>query len=245
MERGEALSLAELSRGLDMSKSLVFRVLRELKSRHFVEEVEAGKYWLGIQALAIGAAFAADRTHSSVTAPILSELAAETGAETWLGVLRGSQMVAIMGFGGQDAAVRASYIGARLPANCTSMGKALLATYSDAEVRELLGEDLTGLTPRSIVEIDLLLEDLERTRQRGYAVQEDEAVTGSSGLATVVSLQLPNATQASISVSTESGTFAQELDSLLDALVRATERFAAAAASAVDTNSLLDGHDSS
>jgi DNA-binding IclR family transcriptional regulator len=225
MEHGDALSLADLSRRLDMSKSLVFRVLRELEMREFIEEVEDGRYWLGIQALSIGSTFSAETAHSEITAPILSSLSAEIQAEAWLGVLHGTQMVALMGFGGDDVVVRATYVGARLPAHCTSMGKALLATYSNAEVRRLLGRQLAGLTSRSIVDIERLIDDLEATRARGYAIQEEEAVMGSSGLATVVPLRLPNETRASISVSMPTDHFHAVVGPTLDALLRARREF--------------------
>jgi DNA-binding IclR family transcriptional regulator len=229
MEHGGALSLAELSRRLAVSKSLVFRVLRELEARDFVEQVDDGRYWLGLQSLAIGATFNSDTTYGSIAGPILNELATTTRAEAWLGVLRGSQMIALLGYGGHDSVVRASYVGARLPANCTAMGKALLATLPNSEVRTLLGDSLPSLTSRSIADPERLIEDLERTRARGYAVQDEEAVLGSSGLAAVISLRLPNATQASISISMGSDVFPGERGEALESLLHAKRLFDEAA----------------
>jgi IclR family acetate operon transcriptional repressor len=59
----------------------------------------------------------------------------------------------------------------------SSLGKAIIAQYPDAEVRELLGDGpLDRYTANTIVDLDTLLADLKQTRDRGYAFDDQEHV---------------------------------------------------------------------
>jgi DNA-binding IclR family transcriptional regulator len=71
-------------------------------------------------------------------------------------------------------------LGMRLPAHCTASGKALLSTLGLDAVRELYGPDahLEALTPQTISSVDGLLQDLDRVRARGYAIDDEETAPG-------------------------------------------------------------------
>ncbi len=68
-----------------------------------------------------------------------------------------------------------SQVGARFPAYCTGLGKALLA-FSDVEqVRALLAPaTLARCTDTTIVTLDDLMQHLAEGRQRGYVVDREE-----------------------------------------------------------------------
>jgi DNA-binding IclR family transcriptional regulator len=68
---------------------------------------------------------------------------------------------------------------ARRPLHATSLGKALLAAAGDETVAALLeGDDLERVTEFTIVDVETLIEELRRTRDRGYSMDEQEAVLG-------------------------------------------------------------------
>lgn len=68
-----------------------------------------------------------------------------------------------------------SYVGARAPLYCTALGKAILSTMDDGEVRALYADEpLAALTPHSITSMDCLLEQLAAVREKGYAVEREE-----------------------------------------------------------------------
>src|SRR5262245_33248082 len=63
--------------------------------------------------------------------------------------------------------------------HCTSLGKALLAAVGDESIPRVV--DVTGLEPAtefSIADRDQLLADLALTRERGYAIDQQEAIVG-------------------------------------------------------------------
>lgn len=78
-------------------------------------------------------------------------------------------------------------LGMTVAAHCGALGKAVLAA-SPAPSREvLLGpEPFERLTENTITSRSELDTELERTRQRGYAIDEEESETGLTRVAAVV-----------------------------------------------------------
>lgn len=224
-EHGRPLSLADLARSLRSSKSLIFRVLRELESREFVERVEEGLYWLGIQVLNTGASYVSNADYAHISGVILSDLARDTGEETWLGILQGADVINLMGYSDGSSLATASYVGARLPASCTAQGKALLAELPDRDIEALFHGPLPTPTSRSIASVRQLLRECVATRRRGYAVNEEETILGSASLALATALPGTGGVSAALSVSMSVDVFETKRESALDALRVAKQRF--------------------
>lgn len=59
--------------------------------------------------------------------------------------------------------------------HCTGVGKALLSQLSDQELDSILEHaGLPQFTPNTIVDVETLKHDLTVTRQRGYAIDNEE-----------------------------------------------------------------------
>jgi DNA-binding IclR family transcriptional regulator len=204
---GRAHSVTEMSRALETSRSLVFRVVRELEARSLLRATESGRYWLGLGALEIGGAFVAHVDHADSARRVLRELSARTGETSNLGVLSGSDVLYLMKQDGPNSVMTISYAGKRLPANCTALGKALLAALPDREVRGIFGERCPRLTPRSITSTSKLLKELSLVRERGYAIDNGETILGRCCVAMRVEMSALDAQAAAVSVSSSSDVF--------------------------------------
>ena len=79
-----------------------------------------------------------------------------------------------------------SRVGGRLPAHCTATGKVFLAFGSPERLREVVEAGLARLTPRTIVMPGLLRQDLQRSLERGYGINREEAEVGVSAVAAPV-----------------------------------------------------------
>ena len=143
------ISLADLERRTVRTKSLVFRVLRELEQSQFVRRDPAGRYRLGIQAFELGPAYLTQSNFSEQIREDLQDLATQTGETANLGVLRGTEVLYLMKFVGSSSYVTISRVGGRVPANCVAIGKALLAERSDDELRRIFRDPLPRMTPHS------------------------------------------------------------------------------------------------
>jgi IclR family acetate operon transcriptional repressor len=76
-----------------------------------------------------------------------------------------------------------------LPAHATAPGKALLATWSGAAIARRYGTiGLEARTERTIATLTALRDDLALTRERGFAVEDEELQSGTAGVAAAVAV---------------------------------------------------------
>lgn len=122
--------------------------------------------------------------------PDLERLCQKHGETVMFSRLDGT-MVSFIDAIESDKAVRvASRMGKSLPAHCSASGKALLSLLGDDAIKSLIpNEDLERLTPHTIQTRTALLEELERTRTRGYATGQQESEDG------VISVAIPLGTR--------------------------------------------------
>ena len=82
-----------------------------------------------------------------------------------------------------DTSLQILEVGAVLPMHATALGKAVLAYLPAAEREDVLAAGLPKLTGRTISTAAALARELEAVRERGYAVEREEAVLGEAGFA--------------------------------------------------------------
>ena len=220
----EPHSMSALAKITGRTKSLVYRVIRELEATDCVQEVEGGRYWLGISALELGGAYISQSDYTSTARNVLQELSQETGETVSLATLRGSDVLYLEKWEGTYSVVTISHVGRRLPASCTALGKALLASLNDDEVSELHEDPLPTLTLHSIASVQELLTDLAATRERGYAIEVNEALVGRACVATALQATpaQPEANpNAAVSISMPFHRYESNAQQLVDQLLRA------------------------
>ena len=78
-------------------------------------------------------------------------------------------------------------VGGRAPMVTSGIGKAILATYADEDVAAIIQRHgMRRLTPKSVVRAGELRDALEGVRRDGYALDDQEFVTGLRCVASVV-----------------------------------------------------------
>jgi DNA-binding IclR family transcriptional regulator len=172
-------SLAELQQHLGYPKSSLYMLLRTLIDLGWVETDSTGTlYGIGVRALLVGTSYI-DGDHIVAAArDTLDWLAEETNETVHLARLDGTDVVYLVTRESQQYLRPMSRVGRRLPAHATSLGKALLADRTEAELATVLPAELPALTPHTIVDRAALAADLAETRRRGYAVDHEENVLG-------------------------------------------------------------------
>ncbi|OGW40529.1 MAG: IclR family transcriptional regulator [Nitrospirae bacterium GWD2_57_9] len=172
----DELGVTELSKRLGLHKNNVFRLLATLEHRGYIEQNKTTEnYRLGAKTLQIGSIFIEQRECRRQARPIIEKLMSLSGETAVVAVLRGNKVI-YMDSVETNRTVRAvSRIGAMLPAHCTAVGKAHLAVLPSSEIERLYPEpSLPALTEKSIKTRELLMADLKRTVERGYAVENEE-----------------------------------------------------------------------
>ncbi len=174
------LSLAEISRLVDAHKSSVFRTLCTLEAAGFLDkDRQSRKYRLGLKILDLAGRVWGSFDLRQIAAPHMEELARQTGEIIHLAILDGSDIVYLDKKGQGQVLTVATRIGGRNPAHASAMGKVLLASLPAEQVRKLLGNGpLSKLTPNTITKVPALIEELERIKEQGFALDNEEAFPG-------------------------------------------------------------------
>jgi IclR family KDG regulon transcriptional repressor len=197
------LSLTEISQRLSLSTSSVFRLLATLQAHGYLEQNPASRrYRLGVACLELGGTFLSQSDVRRRALPILRSLRDDCRETVHMGMLDGREVVYIEKLESlQPIGSMGSRIGARAPARCTALGKAMLAYRPEDEVRRLYPEpELPQLTPSTITDLEELIKELDRIRERGYAIDEQENELGVKCIAVPIWDHLHNA-RVAVSVS--------------------------------------------
>ncbi|KRE40801.1 IclR family transcriptional regulator [Knoellia sp. Soil729] len=179
------LRLTDVSQYLGVASSTAHRLLAMLQYRGFVrQDVPTRTYLPGptLNGLAFGVLRQLDvRT---LARPVLEKLNVEVQETVHLGRLEASDVHFIDSIESSRALRVGSRLGRSMPAHCTSNGKAMLATLTDAQLLTLYPhEELRQLTPRSVSTRTQLLDVLEGVRAQGFASSEEESEEGVSSVA--------------------------------------------------------------
>lgn len=167
---------AELSLRMGIPKSSIHAVLRTMISRGWLEVDRAGgAYRLGSRSLVVSSAFLESDPIVRRATPLLDDLAALTEETVHLGRLDGADVVYLDKRESVHRVSMASAVGHRMPAHCTSLGRALLATRSAASRAELVPDAIAPITPYTITDKGAVLAAIDQAARRGYAVESQEA----------------------------------------------------------------------
>ncbi len=177
---GPELGLADLCGRLRLHKSTVHRLLMVLERNQYVEKNPAStKYRLGWKLFELGMHAVARRDLFQLAQPVVERLMAETGETAHLGVLRAGEVISVVNAESRQTVRTPSTVGQRTPAHCTSLGKAMLAFLPPRQVAEFVRiHGLKAYTRRTITRLPLLRSELQRVREQGYALDDEEREEG-------------------------------------------------------------------
>ncbi len=182
------LGIADIADSLGMSRSTTHRYVITLVALGYLEQDASRKYRLGLHVTDLGMSALNSTSLREHAQPYLDELRRRTGYTINVAALDGPEIVYIARSRSQRRAQQridlGLALGSRLPVYCTSMGKLLLAYLPDRERRELLSEiRLERRTPNTITSRRLLQIELERIREDGFAVNDEELTPGLHSIA--------------------------------------------------------------
>lgn len=181
-----SLSLGEITLAAGLNKSTAFRIIATLEEAGYLElEQATRRYRPGLGVLQLGFAALASMEVRQVVRPHLERLAEQFEETASLAVLdRDGQDIIYIDRVRNRAIVGVMLgVGSRVAAHATSLGKALLAARSDAELSALQQvRSATAMTEHTLTS-EVLLADIARIRERGFALSDQELAIGLRGAA--------------------------------------------------------------
>lgn len=204
-KRPEGATLDELAQAVDSPKSTVHRALASLRRANFATQVGRGVYIVGDEFLRLALENQAARPEGRMVEPVLSRLSERFGETAHYAVLDGDEVVYRAKVDPASGSVRlTSVVGGRNPAYRTAVGKLLLsATCADeAELAATVGSGpFERRTANTIGTLDALWDELRLTRERGWAIDDQENELGVNCIAVAGHFGPGGAMSGAVSVS--------------------------------------------
>lgn len=171
--------LTELASALGVHKSNALRLLTKLRAMHWVTTDETGAlYQLGPALLRIGHA-TTEQVRLNELVRVAEAVRDLTEESVHIAIPDDDRMLLVARVDSPHALRVSCELYTRDPLHTSSLGKAYLAALPQAEFERVLrGLRLQPLTPNSIRTKRALREEIERTRERGYSIDDEEGRVG-------------------------------------------------------------------
>lgn len=175
----KALTVSEVAVRLGFNRATSHRFLATLKDLGWVEKDEESRYRLTFRIFDVGMKVAGRSEIRSEARRYMEELS-ETFRETVnLGVWDGKDISHIDKIDSSEILRIDAPLGSKTPAYCTALGKAILAHLAQDELNAYLARiRLTPHGPNTIGTKKAFREELRKTSERGYAVDNEELAQG-------------------------------------------------------------------
>ena len=176
LEHKFPMSMSEISERLDFYPSTVHRILDTLKFGGYVEQnPNSQKYQLGLKLLELGMAKINQIDLVKEAKPFLRDLAKKCDETVHLAILEDDNVLYLAKEESSQTIRMISYVGKRAPLHCTGLGKVLLANLSLKDRDKIIDRiELFQLTNNTITEKEKLREELNKIKEMGFALDEEE-----------------------------------------------------------------------
>lgn len=179
-EYSPELKITEISERMHLNKSTVHSLLKTLHKNGYIDQdTDSGKYRLGMKLFERGNFVVYNLDIRSVAKKYLLDLSMKTGHTLHLVILEGKEGVYIDKVEGTSADVVYSRIGRRATLHSSGVGKVLVAFRKEEEISNILeGYVFEKRTANTFTNKQDFLDELEKIREQGYAIDHEENEPG-------------------------------------------------------------------
>ncbi len=175
------LTLSQVTRYLGLPKSSTHSLLLTFERCGYLHRhPQSGRYRLGLRVCELANMAVNGIGLRDQAAIVLQHLSTRTGLTVHMAILENGEVVLIEKIEPSACAARvATWIGKRLSLYCTALGKVFASYLSETRLDELISrQGLVRYNDNTIVSKRKLKQDLALTRQRGYALDDEEEEIG-------------------------------------------------------------------
>ena len=184
----DGLSLSEIAERSDLAPSTAYRMLTTLSNHGMVEFDGAEQLWsVGVETYRMGAAFLRRRKLVDRARTVMQALMESTGETANLGVAEDDCVVFVSQVETHQA-IRAFFRpGTRSPFHASGIGKAILAHVRPDRVAAIISSTgLQSFTAKTLSHAPDLSDDLQKIRERGWSVDDEERYPGMRCVAAAI-----------------------------------------------------------
>ncbi len=175
----QALTVTEVAGGLDTHRAAAHRFLATLRDLGYVEKNNDNKYELTFRIFEMGEKVAGRFEIRQTAHRFMQELSKAFKETVNLGVWNGTEILHLDKIDSTEILRIDATLGSLTPAYCTGLGKAILANLTEEAFNDYMKAiRLVPHGPNTIVSKKKLRDELKQTRERGYAVDNEELAQG-------------------------------------------------------------------
>ena len=175
----EGFTSTEISAALHIPKSTITPIIHTLLSRQFIVlNPKTEKYIIGISAFIVGYSALSNIDVLDIIKKEMKKIVDKTSETCQLSILIGGDAFYLAKEESNEPIRLISFVGNRLPAYATGIGKALLCDFSLLELQHLYPNGLTAITNHTITDVSLLYKELLTGKKNGYFSEHEESSPG-------------------------------------------------------------------
>lgn len=176
-------SISEVANASGLDRATARRCLLTLAQLGYADY--DGKFFtLTPRVLRLGTACLATMPLPQLVQPLLDELSERLGESSSVSILDAAEIVYVARAAQKKVMSISLMPGSRLPAYCTSMGRVLMAALAPRRAAEILEvKPPTRRTPHTLTDPHAILAELDRIRQQGFALIDQEVEIGLRSIA--------------------------------------------------------------
>jgi DNA-binding IclR family transcriptional regulator len=226
------LTLSEVARGVELTPATTHRLLQSLVEKGLVErDPLSRRYRSGVGLIQMAASVLATRGAEHSVDIVLSELRDRWKECFYLAMLADDSVLCLRSVEPVGSAEVSFYVrlGTKLPPHSAAAAKAIVAFSDEATVDRLVGRGpFERYTRYTLTSRDEVMAEIQKTRQRGYGVCDQEMEVAVAAFAVPIFARNASPVRAIGVIAPRDRLVEKAEEGLIDAMVKAGARLAAA-----------------
>ncbi len=193
-------TLTQLAQRAGIDRSAAQRFAHTLLNLGYLQKVPGSKtYELAAKSLNMAYRYTRSSLLVQRAHPYLLHLNRSTGETISLTLLDDTDIIYLARYLSSNTLDNDVIVGSRLPAYCSAAGLVFLAGLDDAQIHDILARsDLRAYTPKTVFDLEKIWRRIYETRQRGFAIAEEQVYTNDIALAAPIYLPDGHTTAAAV-----------------------------------------------
>lgn len=172
------MTLSDVAKAAHLPRATARRILLTLERRGYVAS-DGKMFSLTPRVLTLAGAYMTSSQVVTILQPVLDEMSSKAQEISSLALLDGHDVIFVARASPARVFSAGIDLGYRLPAFCSSVGRAMLGQYSNGELTALLDAmTLTPLTPLTVTNKKAVKAAIIADREKGYSLVDREAEPG-------------------------------------------------------------------
>ena len=193
---GADWGISEIAAQTGLPLPTIHRILRTLADGGYVYQTARRRYALGARLIPL--ARKAGGALNSILQPLLTEVVDQTHESANVAMAERDRARYVAHVPSDRSMRMFTRVGNEVMLHATGVGKAILSTMADDDIRALLGR--TGMapaTPRTITDVETMMREIAVVREHGYALDDEEQELG----VICVAVPVPDSDTLALSIS--------------------------------------------